>query len=221
MSVRGKIVTAAAALTVVAGIGAAGTLTANAATKDCGQVCANFFNTAFGTFSHPSFVLDVQGQAVGQPVTLARASAANTGEDFGVTSQGPVDDFVAAGLLARGLDPAYGKLQAVEIEYGPKGAPTGLCLGVGASSSSSLTPVALRPCGVNSSTIWILDPVTTNTGSYNVLISGATNRNFQHPESLTAPEPNLQLSVGALASLSTAHLTHQLWGFTQGVLPTS
>ena len=217
MSVRGKIVTAAAALTVVAGIGAAGTMTANAATKDCGQVCVNFFNSAFGTFSHPAFVLDVHGQA--QQVTLARASAANRGEDFGITAQGQVEDFVAAGLVARGLDAPYGQLQAVEVEYAPKGAPTGLCLGT--SSSSSLSPVALRPCGVNSSTIWILDPVTTSTGSYNVLISGATNQNFQHPEALTAPEPNVQLSIEALASLSTAHLTHQLWGFTQGVLPTS
>ena len=221
MSVRGKIVTAAAALTVVAGIGAAGTLTANAATKDCGQVCANFFNSAFGTFSHPAFVLDVHGQAqqASQPVALARASAANPREDFGITAQGQVGDFVAAGLVARGLKAPYGQLQAVEIEYAPKGAPTGLCLGT--SSSSSLSPVALRPCGVNSSTIWILDPVTTSTGSYNVLISGATNRNFQHPEALTAPEPGLQLSIEPLTSLSTAHLTHQLWGFTQGVLPTS
>jgi hypothetical protein len=220
MSVRGKIVTAVAALTVVAGIGAAGTLTANAATKDCGQVCANFFNSAFGTFSHPAYVLDVHGQAVGQPVTLARASAARTGEDFGITSQGPVNDFVAAGLLARGLDAPYGNLQAVEIEYGPKGAPTGLCVGL-STGSGPIAPVTLRPCGVNASTLWILDPVTTKTGSYDVLISGTTARDFQQPEALTALEPNLQLFITPLTSLSAAQLNHQLWGFTQGVLPTS
>lgn len=219
MSVQGRIVTAAAALILVAGIGATGTLAANAATRSCGHSCANFFSAAFGTFKHPAFVLDVQGQAqrAGQPVVLARAGGGNPGEDFVASAQGPVRAFVAAGLLAPGLAAPYGKLTATEIEYAPDGASTGLCLGVSASPSF-FTPVTLRPCGVNAGTIWIFDPVKTRTGSYDVLISGITGRNFQNPETLTALVPNIQVFIAPLASLRPA-LPNQLWGSTRGVLP--
>ena len=72
MSMKSKIVTAAATLTLVAGVGAAGTLTANAATSACGNNCVNWFSAAYGTAAHPAFVLNVlnqvgQGRPAGHP----------------------------------------------------------------------------------------------------------------------------------------------------------
>ena len=62
MSIKSKIVTAAATLTLAAGVGAAGTLTANAATLPCAANCVNWFSAAFGTAVHPAFVLNVRNQ---------------------------------------------------------------------------------------------------------------------------------------------------------------
>ena len=120
MSIKSKIVTAAAALTLIAGVGAAGTLTARAATPKCGALCSDFYSRAFGTAS----VLDVlhAGRA-GQAATLARASRSQ-GEDFSVDGLGQVRDFFRAGLLPGGLNALYGGLFAYEIEYTPGGSPS-------------------------------------------------------------------------------------------------
>src|ERR1700753_1631037 len=79
MSLKSKIFAAAATLTMVGGIGAAGTLTAgaaSAATPSCGKNCIDIFSQKFGTHKHPNFVLDVyQATAkAGQPVILYPAS---------------------------------------------------------------------------------------------------------------------------------------------------
>jgi hypothetical protein len=62
MSIKSKIFAAAATLTMVGGIGAAGTLTANAATPSCGHNCIDIFSREFGTHHDPAFVLDVYQQ---------------------------------------------------------------------------------------------------------------------------------------------------------------
>ena len=56
MSIKSKIFAAAATLTLVGGIGAAGTLTAgaaSAATPSCGHNCINIFSQLYGTHKHP------------------------------------------------------------------------------------------------------------------------------------------------------------------------
>ena len=70
MSIKSKLAAAATALTLIAGVGVAGTLTANAATPRCGPGCTELYSRAFG----PVWVLNVirhVGRA-GQPTTLAR-----------------------------------------------------------------------------------------------------------------------------------------------------
>ena len=72
MSVKSKVFAAAATLTLVGGVGAAGALSATnawAATPSCGLTCVNLFSRDFGTHRRPGFVLDVlrQGENVGQP----------------------------------------------------------------------------------------------------------------------------------------------------------
>jgi hypothetical protein len=211
MSIKSKLVTAATALTLIAGAGAAATLTANAATPKCGGGCADFYSRAFG----PSSVLNAlhQGAKAGQ-LTLAKASRANQGEDFSVDGLGQLRDFFRAGLVPRGLNALYGGLFVYEIEYTPGHSPTDLCLGV-ATAPGSGTPVTLQPCGMNTRTVWIFDPQPGSIGTY-VLISAATSGNFQHPEALTALAPGAPLTTTPLPAKA---LAHQLWSALAGVLP--
>ena len=223
MSITRKIVMTAAALTLSAGIGAAGTLTANAATADCGRGCVDLHSPAFGTASPPTYVLDLPShpfQTVSY-LTLARASGASQGEDFALSNDGTVHDFVLAGIIAAGMDTkAFTGLTVFEIEYGPKGAPSGNCVAVPAAPGAG-TALTLRPCGVDARTTWIFDPQSAIQGSAGALISGATNRNFQHPYSMTVSLPGLPLVTEPLQLGAPARvLNHQLWSAYVGVLPT-
>ena len=219
MSMKRTIVTVAATLALAVGAGAAGTLSATAATSACAQSCFNWFSAAFGTAAHPNYVLDLSS-ATGRPVTLARASGANPAEDFGSTGPlVPVGDLVAAGVMTPGLEAPYGNVGATEIEYAPKGVPTGQCLGVGATTAS-VTPVTMLPCGKSARTLWIVDPVTTPAGLSYALISGTTDRDFTHPQSLTVLKPGRTLVTAPLVThIAALPLDHQLWSFIQGALP--
>jgi hypothetical protein len=221
MSIRSKVITAALALSVVTGVAAAGTLAANAATKDCGALCTDLFSAALGTAKHPGYLLNVVDQAkqAGQPVNLAAATYTNPGEDFVLSYEGRVSDFYKAGLVSAGLDSLYPNLGVIEIQYGPKAKPSDLCVGTGTTPGAD-TPVTLQQCGMTVETTWIVDPVTTSAGTYDELISGATASSFQHPYVLTAGSPGEQLVTAALAGGDPA-LTHQLWGSIQGAIPAS
>jgi hypothetical protein len=219
MSIKTGLAASATALTLIAGVGAAGTLTANAATPRCGPGCTELYSRAFG----PGWVLNVVRHVgrPGQPTTLARASGANHGEDFVIDRLGRVHDFFRAGLISGGLNKLYGRLSAYEIEYTPNGVSSGLCLGVRTVPGAG-TPVVLEPCGVNVKTVWILDPVKTRSGTFAALISAATSRHFHHPYSLTVLVPRFPLRTEPLTT--TAHgsvLAHQLWRARHGVLPGS
>ena len=127
----------------MAGVGVAGTLTANAATPKCGATCSDFYSGTSGT----AFVLAAPRRA-GQPVTLARANRASKGEDFAVDALGTVHDFYRAGLLAGGLDKLYSGLSVYEIEYTPGATPSDLCLGTaGARGRHPGGPGAVRDEG--------------------------------------------------------------------------
>ena len=101
MSIKSKVLAVAAALTVAAGLSTVGTLSATAATPQCGPNCIQIFSAKFGTNANPNFVETVfQGVArVGQPTILARPSSSNPAGDFIATAPGAglVSDFFAAG----------------------------------------------------------------------------------------------------------------------------
>jgi hypothetical protein len=219
MSIKSKLVTAATALAVIAGVGAAGTLTANAATPRCGATCSNFYSRAFGT----AFVFGVANKAgqAGQPVILARANRASKDEDFVVDALGTVRDFYRAGLLSGRLNALYGGLFVYEIDYTPEGLFSGLCLGTPGPPGAD-TPVTLEPCGVTAKTVWIFAPEKTSTGTYDALISAATRHNFRHPYSLTTLARGVPLVTAPLAASSRSFVfSHQLWSAKRGVLPSS
>jgi hypothetical protein len=196
MSIKSKVMAAAAVLTVTAGLAAAGPVSW-AATPSCGiggaQICANIFSRDFGTHKTPGFVLDVlrQGAAPGQPIILFRTANSDPAEDFTVSYQGLVSDFYQAGLASSSINIHYGcgyNIQtglcstnknpitglpfpddwAFEIQYSPYGVLSGLCVGTGTTATAG-TKVALEPCGATSKTVWVIDQADSSSGQMNVL----------------------------------------------------
>ena len=247
MSIKSKVLAAAATLTLVGGVSLAGALTAgtaSAATPSCGAGCLNLFSKQFGTHKSPNYVVDVlrQGEKVGQPVILFRTANYDPAEDWTVAFQGTVADFYAAGLVSSAVALHYGGLAkgfpndpAFENEYAPFGVESGLCLGVAATAFND-EGVTLQPCGVSSKTVWILDFQdswsTFFHGGYIPLINGS-DTNFSHPFVLTYPNngyptdmPRPQLVVTNLTGFSNGPNgpelgtvnSNQLWGANYGVL---
>ena len=247
MSVKSKVLAAAAALTMVGGVGAASALTAgtaSAATPSCGSSCINVFAKQFGTHKSPNFTVDVlrQGERAGQPIILFRTANYDPALDWTVAFQGTVADFYAAKLVSSALALHYGGLAAgfpndpaFENEYAPYGVDSGLCLGV-ATTAVQGEGVTLQPCGVSANTVWILDYQDSwsifNHGGYIPLINGS-DTNFSHPFVLTYPinafptdMPRPQLTVTNLTGFSNGFgfpelgtvTSNQLWGANFGVL---
>jgi hypothetical protein len=217
MSVTSKVLTAAVALALAGGFGAAATRAATAATKDCGGSCIDLFSRVHGTAANPGLIIDAQGDGpghAGQPIVLASASHTSHGEDFTIDFSGLVSDFIKVGLISHGMA-KFGSLMAFELQYSPAGSPTINCLGVGAAPAD-LTPAALEPCGRHSQTLWICDPVTTASGTYFTLISGATDRNFADPPALSVPLAGATLVTAPLKTSSPAE--RQQWGSDVGAL---
>ena len=240
MSVKSKVAAAAAALTMVGGVGMAGALsagTASAATPSCGPSCINVFSKQFGTHKSPNFTVDVlrQGERAGQPIILFRTANYDPALDWTVAFQGTVADFHAAGLVSAALNLHYSALPAFENEYAPFGVDSGLCLGV-ATTAFNDEGVTLQPCGVSANTVWVLDYrdswSTFIHGGYVPLINGS-DTNFSHPEVLTYPniryptdKPRPQLVITHLTGFSNGPNgpelgtvnNDQLWGADFGVL---
>jgi hypothetical protein len=238
MSIKSKVLAAAATLTLVGGVGAAGALTAgtaSAATPSCGNSCINVFSHQFGTHKSPNYVVDVlrQGEKVGQPVILFRTANFDPAEDWTVAFQGTVADFFAAGLVSAAVNLHYSTDFAYENEYAPFGVDSGLCMGVAATATQD-EGVTLQPCGVSAKTVWIVDtfdsPATLFNG-YVPLINGS-DTNFSHPFVLTYPNnsvptdmPRPQLVVTNITGFSNGPGpvlgtvdVNQLWGAKFGIL---
>ena len=103
MSMKSKVLAAAAALAAVGGLGTAGTLSASAATPQCSQVsssCIQIFSKEFGTYASPGFIETVfLGIPVaGVPTILHRASSSDPAEDL-ISHGGLVSQFYAAGII--------------------------------------------------------------------------------------------------------------------------
>jgi hypothetical protein len=214
MSIKSKVLAAAATLTLVGGVGLAGAVTAgtaSAATPSCGPACVDIFSHQFGTHAQPNYVVDVlrQGEKVGQPIILFRTANFDPAEDWTAAFQGTTADFYAAKLVSAAVALHYGCIPgptgnfpdcygqtsipindpAFEIEYAPFGVDSGLCMGV-AKTATNDEGVTLQPCGVSANTVWIVDIFdslnTTFAGGYVPLINGS-DTNFSQPFVLTYP----------------------------------
>jgi hypothetical protein len=235
MSFKSKVLATAATLTLVGG--AAATLAsgpANAATPSCGHRCVNIFSKKFSDVltTKPGFVLDVlrQGAKVGQPIIMFQSSNSDPAEDFTVSLQGTVSQFVLAGLASPALAIHYANDAALEIQYSPNGVDSGLCVGIAALTPANNTKVALEPCGVSARTVWVTDVQNIQRGGvftfpFVPLINGA-DTNFSNPYVLTYPQngnpndkPRPQLVTQTLHQFSRGQVfDNQQWSAFFGIL---
>ena len=218
MSIKSKVLAAAATLTLVGGVGAVGTLTAGSAsagTPSCGPTCINLFNKDFAGFSGgAASPVDVyrQSEKVGNPIILFRSSNSDPAMDWNSSFQGTVNQLVTLGLLSPLTGLHYGNLPAFENEYAPFGVDSGLCSGVAATAFQG-EGVTLQPCGVSGKTIWIVDFHANNFNNFpGVPLINGSNTNFSHPFVLTYPA-NANPTDKPRPQLTVTNLT----GFTQPV----
>jgi hypothetical protein len=242
MSIKSKVLAAAATLTLVGGVGTVGVLTAGSAsagTPSCGPDCINLFNKDFAGFNGgAASPVDVfrQGERTGQPIILFRSSNSDPAMDWSASFQGTVNQLVTLGLLSPLTGLHYGNDFAFENAYTPFGVFSGLCLGVAATAFQN-EGVTLQPCGVSGRTIWIVDSEESFFHNFpGVPLINGSNTNFSHPFVLTYPAnanptdiPRVQLRVTNLTGstqpgghhfpvISTVN-SSQLWIATFGVLP--
>ena len=235
MSIRGKVVAAAAVVTLAGGISAVGTLSAQAATPSCYEHCVELYTQKFGSF----FILDVllQRGKAGQPVTLYRSSNNDPAEDFTILSTARVSRFAAEGLVSSAVAAHYGGTcsrvsstthkcvshypndWAFEFEYVPDGVPTGLCMGV-AGTAGNGTKVVLEPCG-SARTAWVAD---SPAHVWSVALISGTDTSVSDPYVLNYPGstvpyqmPTPQLTTRALSWYANGHVfNNQLWSASSG-----
>jgi len=229
MSIKNKVLAAAATMTMVGGVSAVGLLPAQAATPSCTGCGAYFSQQYAGTA--PGFVLDVlrQGEKPNQPVILFRTSNSDPAEDFVTVAEGTVTalNTANAALLPPGLVSTYGADEAYEIEYAPYGVDSNLCVGTNGKAGLG-TPVELEWCGVSSMTIWVVDgPANATPNVYYPWINGSST-NFDSPYALHYPgnsyptdgPPRAVLNTYPLQQYSTgAVYNNEMWSGTNVVPP--
>jgi hypothetical protein len=212
MSVKAKIATGAAALTLVGGgLGMVGTMTASAATPSCGAYgagtpptqpifgfggstgtpstgCAQIFTQKFG----PQYLLDVYQTSAkaGQPVILFQRSNTDQAEDFAVENFGSVSDFYRHyGLVSSAFAHTYGTDTAYEIQYEPYGVNSNFCVSTWPGEAPSAGYKAqLELCGAYSNSLWAADT------------TGATGRGIFDPGTPGAGTATDHRSTGGIFS---------------------
>jgi hypothetical protein len=221
MSIKSKVLAAAATLAVAGGLSTAGTLSASAATPQCAQKCIQIFSAKFGPGFIETVFLGIP--APGVPTILHRASSSDPAEDLIVPLAGPVSMFYKLGMVSAAVNSHYGTETAAQIEYAPLGKPTGLCAAL-ATTAYQNEGLTLQPCSVPGTTVWIIDtadsPATAPT--YFPIVNGSTT-DFAHPFGMTIQgDPAHKL----FPQIKVVHLTgnpadvpdRQLWGRDFGVV---
>ena len=189
MSIKSKVLAAAAVLTVAGGLSTVGTVAANAATPQCGPGCVEVYSMKYATATSLGFVETVLlGIPLrGVPTIVQRASSSNPAEDLIVPLGGPVpvSEFYTAGLVSAAVNEHYGNKLAVQLEYAPYGKPTGLCTAV-ATTAYQDEHLSLQPCSTAGTTVWILDFADSPTPTHVTFpIINGSDTDFVHPFVMT------------------------------------
>ena len=229
VSIKRKVLAAVATLPIVAGVSAAATGAASAATHECAEHCISVFSSELGTYEQPNFVEAVLGGGganVGQPVGLKPASRLDPSQDILPDAPVPdakVSDFYAAGMVSAKANSHYGSLPAVQQRYAPFGTPTDLCVGL--ASVAQKQGLTLQPCSVPGTTVWIIHEGLATPSGYFPIINAATT-DFRRPFAMHLPRNEvasgrpLQMQARRL-QFRTGEKTlpaRQLWGAVFGEL---
>jgi hypothetical protein len=230
MSFMAKIAAGAVTLALAgSGLGMAGTLSASAATPACGA-CDNWYPQKFGLV----YILDdLHGQAsAGNAVILFQASNRDPAEDFVTVDLGSVGSLYGhhghMGSPGYGISPgfarAYGRDDAMEIQYEPLGRSSNLCIGTWPGEAAQPGfKIRLEACG-EINTLFAKDRDHVGDG-YTPLITG-TDSNFRTPLVLNYPAgrptdmPRPWLNVQPLSTYSTGGAYNsQLWKASMTPVP--
>jgi len=227
MSIKNKVLAAAAVLALAGGLSTIGTVAASAATPQCGNACVEVYSAKFAT---PTSLGVVETVFLGIPLrgvpTVVRpASSSNPAEDLIVPLGGPVpvSEFYAQGMVSAAVNEHYRSELAVQIEYAPYGKPTGLCTAV-ATTAYQDEGLSLQPCSTPGTTVWILDIADSPAAypPYFPIVNGS-DTDFVHPFAMTIlGNPAHQYFTPIIMQ----HLTgnpgsvpaNQLWGAAHGTV---
>ena len=222
MPIKTKVLAAAAALTVAAGLSTAGTLPASAATTQCGNACVQIFSAKFGTYANPGFIESVfLGIPVaGVPTIVHRASSSDPTGDFIVSRGGMVSMFYAEGMVSAAVNAHYGSERAVQVEYAPYGQATGLCAAV-ATTAYQNEGLSLQPCSTPGTTVFIIDFADAPAALPYFPIVNASTTDFTHPFTMTihgdpADKPFPQITLQHMHGNPADVPDNQLWGAEPG-----
>ena len=184
MSIKSKVLAAAAVLSLAGGLSAAGAGAASAATPQCANNCLTPKSAAYPRFVESAlFGIPLRGV----PTIVSPAAGGNPGEDFTLPTGTPVNAayYYARGMVSAALTSQYGGtgFAAVQIEYAPYGKPTGLCSGI-ATTAYQDEALSLQPCSTPDTTVWILDFNDSQIrGDYSIINASTTD--FTHPFVMT------------------------------------
>jgi hypothetical protein len=227
MSIKSKVLAAAAVLTLASGLSAAGTVSASAATPQCGKACVEVYSAKFATPTSLGFVETVfLGIPLrGVPTVVRPASSSNPAEDL-IVPLGrpvPVSQFYADGMVSAAVNEHYGSELAVQLEYAPYGKPTGLCAAVAVTAYQD-EGLSLQPCSARGTTVWILD-IADSPATYPPYfpIVNGSDTDFVHPFAMTILG---QPAHRYFTPIIMQHLTgnpgrvpaNQLWGAAHGTV---
>jgi hypothetical protein len=222
MSIKTRVLAAAATLTVAGGLAAVGTPPATAATTQCGTACIQIFSKEFGTYANPGFIESVfLGIPLADvPTILHRASNSDPTGDFIVPQKGMVSMFYAEGMVSAAVNAHYSTETAVQVEYAPYGHPTGLCAAV-ATTAYQGEGLSLQPCSTPGTTVFIIDTADAPAAAPYFPIVDASTTDFTHPFTMTihgdpAHELFPQITLEHLVGNPTNVPDNQLWGAEPG-----
>ena len=216
MSIKTKVLAAAATLTVAGGLSTAATLPASASTTQCGTACVQISSKLYG----PGFVESAfRGiAAAGQPTIVHAASDSDPTGDF-INPRGHpvlVSTFYAEGMVSAAVNAHYGSEPAVQVEYAPYGQGTGLCAAV-ATTAYQNEGLSLQPCSTPGTTVFIIDK-NDSPGTWPAYfpIVNASTTDFTHPYTMTingnpAHKPFPQITLQHLHDNPADVPDNQLW----------
>ena len=222
MSIKTKVLAAAATLTVAGGLSSAAPLPAGAATTQCGSACIYIFSKLYGTYANPGFTESVfQGiPAAGQPTILHRISSSDPTGDFIIAQAGMVSMFYAEGMVSAAVNAHSGPEHAVQVEYAPFGQATGLCAAV-ATTAYQNEGLSLQPCSTPGTTVFIIDFADAPTALPDFPIVNASTTDFTRPFTMTihgtpAHKPFQQITLQHLHGNPGHVPDNQLWNTAFG-----
>jgi hypothetical protein len=228
MSIKSKVLVAAAVLTLAGGLNIVRTVTASAATPRCGSGCVEVYSAKYATATSLGWVetvfLGIPVQGV--PTEVRPASGSNPAEDLIIPTGGPVlvSTFYAEGMVSAAVDAHYGSEPAVQIEYAPYGKPTGQCTAVAVTAYQD-EGLSLQPCSAPGTTVWIIDvndsPATASQTPSHFPIVNGSDTDFIHPFAMTilgnpAHQPFTPIIMQHLTGNPGNVPANQLWGAAFG-----